>query len=115
MIPWSMMHLPTSADPPPTEAGAIVLLDRDGHLQRLTRIVAPGTDLPPSEVSPDWSGLFEAAGLRLADFDRVEPARVAPVSADARVAWIRREPRTSRRAHASRLRHWLRALSTSRS
>ena len=90
VIPWSMMHRPTSADPPPTEAGAIVLLDRDGHLQRLTRIVAPGTDLPPSEVSPDWSGLFEAAGLRLADFDRVEPTRVAPVSADVRVAWIKK-------------------------
>jgi hypothetical protein len=88
--PWSMMHLPTSLDPPPTEAGAIVLLDRDGHLQRLTTIVAPGTDLPPSAVSPDWSGLFEAAGLRLADFDRVEPTRVAPVSADVRVAWIKK-------------------------
>ena len=51
VIPWSMMHLPTSLDPPPTEAGAIVLLDRDGNLQRLTTILAPGTDLPPSAVA----------------------------------------------------------------
>jgi hypothetical protein len=83
-----MMHLPTSRDPPPTEAGALVLLDRHGKLQRLTAIVAPGTDLPPSAAPPDWSGLFDAAGLRLADFDPVEPSRVAPVSADARAAWI---------------------------
>ena len=88
VIPWSMMHLPTSVDPPPTAAGAIVLLDRDGNLQRLTAIVAPGTDLPPTAVPPDWPGLFEAAGLRLADFDPVEPSRVAPVSADVHVAWI---------------------------
>jgi protein kinase-like protein len=88
VIPWSMTHLPTSLDPPPTEAGALVLLDRGGNLQRLTTIVAPGADLPPSAVPPDWSGLFEAAGLRLADFEPVEPSRVAPVSADVRVAWI---------------------------
>ena len=88
VIPWSMTHLPTSADPPPTEAGSIVLLDREGDLQRLTTSVSPGTDLPPSAVLPDWSGLFEAAGLRLADFEPVEPSRVAPVSADVRVAWV---------------------------
>ena len=67
---------------------AIVLLDRDGKLQRLTTVVAPGTDLPPSSAPPDWSGLFDAAGLRLADFDPAKPSRVAPVSADARAAWI---------------------------
>ena len=47
VIPWSMTHLPSSVDPPPTEAGAIVQLDRDGTLQRLTTTAAPGTDVPP--------------------------------------------------------------------
>ena len=109
LIPWSMTQLPTSFDPPPTEAGAVVRLDRAGNLQRLTTTVAPGTDLPPSAVPPDWSGLFEAAGLRLADFDSVEPSRVAPVSADVRAAWIKRgaedggaRPRVEAAALASR-------------
>ena len=90
IIPWSMFRLPTSTDPPPTETGAIVQLDRAGNLQRLTTVVAPGTELSRSSVSPDWSGLFEAAGLRLEDFESVEPTHVPPVSADVRVAWIKK-------------------------
>jgi serine/threonine-protein kinase len=53
-------------------------------------VVAPGVELSPSSVSPDWSELFEAAGLRLKDFDSVEPTHVPPVSADVRVAWIKK-------------------------
>ena len=109
VTPWSMTHLPTSFDPPPTDAGAIVQLDRAGNLQRLITIAAPGTDLPRSGLSLDWSALFEEAGLRLADFDRVEPSRVAPVGADVRVAWIKRaaegsaaRPRVEAAALASR-------------
>src|SRR4029450_10286306 len=64
VMPWSMTYLPTSVDPPATEAGAIVQLDRAGNLQRLIRIVPPGTDMPPSCAPADWSGVFEAAGLR---------------------------------------------------
>jgi len=85
-----MSRLPTSSDPPLTETGAIVELDRAGKLQRLTTVIAPGAELSPSSVSPDWSGLFDAAGLRLEDFESVEPTHVPPVSADVRMAWIKK-------------------------
>ena len=36
-------------------------------------VLRPTTETPVSAAPPDWSGLFEAAGLRLADFDSTEP------------------------------------------
>ena len=79
-------------DPPVSQPGATVMLDRAGILQRLTIVLEPTTEAHVSTVSPDWSGLFEAAGLRLADFDGAEPLRVPPVGADRRFGWIERSP-----------------------
>jgi serine/threonine-protein kinase len=92
LIPWSLERYPTSGDPPPSQPGATVMLDRVGNLERLTIVLRPGIEVPSAATPSDWSGLFEAAGLRLSAFDAVDPSRVAPVSSDLRFAWIERAP-----------------------
>ena len=92
LTPWSLGRWPSSGDPPASQPGATVVLDRTGNLVRLTIVLKPTTDVHASTAPPDWSGLFEAAGLRLADFDGTEPLRVPPVGADRRFAWIERSP-----------------------
>ena len=104
LIPWSLERYPTSGDPPPSQPGATVMLDRAGNLERLTIVSRPGTEVPSAATPSDWSGLFEAAGLRLSDFDPVDPSRVGPVSSDLRFAWIERapqEPAMRRRVEAA--------------
>ena len=92
LTPWALVRWPSSVDPPASQPGATVILDRAGTLRRLTIVLKPTTEANASTVSPDWSGLFEAAGLRLADFDGAEPLRVPPVGADRRFGWIERSP-----------------------
>ena len=68
------------------------MLDGAGNLERLSIVLRRDTDVPPAAPSLDWSGLFEAAGLRVADFDRIDPSRVPPVGSDQRFAWLERAP-----------------------
>ena len=95
LIPWSLgmvERFPTSGDPPPSQTGALVILDRAGNLERLSIVLRRRTEVPPAAPSLDWSELFEAAGLRVADFDRMDPSRVPPVGSDQRFAWLERAP-----------------------
>jgi len=105
LIPWwTYRWWPTPGDPPPSQPGATVVLDRAGSLERLTIVVRPGSEVSLAAAPSDWSGLFEAAGLHVSDFDRVDPSRVAPVSSDLRLAWIERapeEPAMRRRVEAA--------------
>jgi predicted Ser/Thr protein kinase len=73
---------------PPLRAGDMgVLTDLRGRL--LFFLARPADVEPPmtSIPAPDWSGVFEEAGLDMAGFHPVEPTRNPPVLADARAAW----------------------------
>jgi serine/threonine-protein kinase len=76
-------------DPPFTVPGTVgVWLDTKGRLVHLD--VVPPTRKPPSSAeraATNWSGLFEAAGMRIEDF-RPVPAEWSPMAfADERQAW----------------------------
>jgi len=81
-------------DPPATRPGmATVRLDPRGRLLRL-EVVPPRRDpaLQPAAADgaaePSWEPLFAAAGLRPDALQPASPARVPPVFADLRRAWI---------------------------
>ena len=72
----------------PVVSGMVgVRLDAQGRLRRF-ETVPPELD---AEVGPwpafDWSPLFAAADLDLADFEPIEPTWTPPVYADRRTAW----------------------------
>ena len=73
--------------PPANRSGmAEVVLDSAGHLYELT-IVPPQVDEPIADPQePDWSELFEHAGLDLSRFQRVDSTWTPPVWTDIRAA-----------------------------
>ncbi len=48
---------------------------------------AAATVGPPASAAPDWSPLFEAAGLDMTQFKPATPEWIPPVWSDARAAW----------------------------
>jgi serine/threonine-protein kinase len=79
------------ADPPRSIAGmASVVSDDEGRL-RILEIVPPQHDTSPANAAtPDYSPLFEAAGLRVADFAPVRPEWNPLLSSESRSAWTGR-------------------------
>jgi serine/threonine-protein kinase len=78
----------TTSDPAWTVPGMTgVWLDPRGRLLRF-QVVPPlydESDLPGSD--PDWSGLFESAGLDIAEFTPARPSRNVLLDCDTRLAW----------------------------
>ncbi|MEO6224212.1 MAG: hypothetical protein ABIP90_13270, partial [Vicinamibacterales bacterium] len=74
-------------DPPPVKAGDTVTeLDTEGRL--LSLLARPGTTAAGAGGGvADWSSLFTAAGLTLADFVPSAPRFVPPLYADKILAW----------------------------
>jgi hypothetical protein len=88
LIPQGVSRIVTDADPAPNVPGmASVAMDASGRLIRYA-VVPELTKSDASGGAPDWTGLFTAAGLKLADFSVVESDRVAPIAHDQDVAWI---------------------------
>jgi len=78
----------TESNPPETDPGSLLLrLDPLGRLTLLharpTTRVTTGTTFD----APEWSRLFNAAGLDLARFTAAAPARVPPMAIDSQEAW----------------------------
>jgi len=75
-------------DPPFTNYGeSIVWLDARGRLTGL-RVIPPEKPVQNDAVrSPDWSMLFEAAGLDENIFTEAETESIPPLVADTRAAW----------------------------
>jgi len=75
-------------DDPPREAGDIHLtLDLQGHLSHLS-VRPPGVEFTADPApTPDWSALFDAAGLDMARFEEVPPTVQPEGFADVRRAW----------------------------
>ena len=86
-------------DPPFEETGALRLeLDARGNLVRMERM--PDQKLKPETAAasqePDWSPLFAAAGLDLAQFQKAEPLWTSLEASDTRAAWTTDKPRPLR-------------------
>ena len=83
-------------DPPEVEPGmATVILDPMGRLLEF-HSVPPQVDPSPSPTQsptqsetkqPDWTPLFEEAGLNFAAFTTAPSTRVPPFNSDSRAAW----------------------------
>jgi tRNA A-37 threonylcarbamoyl transferase component Bud32 len=79
----------TPDDPPPVLSGmAIAELDPQGRLIHLDAVPPQLAEPKTSPVQFDWSSLFEAAGLHLADFSTAEPKWNSIGASDARAAWV---------------------------
>jgi hypothetical protein len=90
LVPITTSLLPVQADPPFTLSGMrIVRFDTEGRLLEFHSMTPQVDDsVPTREVS--WTPLFDAAGLRLADFHPVEPRWAPRSNADLRAAWLGR-------------------------
>lgn len=88
LVPLDSSGMVSTSDPAPREPGeAQVETDTLGRLTSL-QIMPPDRDATtPSGTTPDWRGLFDAAGLDRAAFAEARPEWVPPVHADARAAW----------------------------
>jgi Protein kinase domain len=75
-------------DPPmDTTAMVAVVLDTAGRLVRL-QVVPPEKSAPVQNAKmPDWSGLFSASGLNIADFHTADPEWTPLAPTDSRLAW----------------------------
>lgn len=74
-------------DPPLSESGMVsLMLDTEGRLVDFF-CFPPMIDASSAPVSFDWSGLFAAAELDIANFKSVESQWVPPVAYDQRAAW----------------------------
>ena len=90
--PWGQGltdNVPTRDDPPPDISGMVsVELDTQGRLVSF-EAVPPQRDANAATVAPDadWSALFSAAGLDIAQFRAVTPQWSPRNFADSRAAW----------------------------
>jgi serine/threonine protein kinase len=87
LIPWGSENQVSRANPPFTVSGmTIVLVDASGRLSEFLAIPSPSQ--PDATPPPaDWSTVFAAAGLSMADFKPAPSRLVPPVYADERRAW----------------------------
>jgi serine/threonine-protein kinase len=88
LVPAGRRGSVTENNPPLAREGmSRVRLDAEGRLTALLAVPPEfdGSPAPPAE--PDWSPLFEAAGLDRAAFREAEPAWNPRVDCDLRAAW----------------------------
>ena len=80
-------------DPPSTEtAMREVVLDPRGRLQRFRSVPPQFDDASGAAPAPQWSTLFEAAGLSMSAFAGATPQWAPPDYADTRAAWTGPHP-----------------------
>ncbi|MCO6509832.1 MAG: protein kinase [Aridibacter famidurans] len=87
LLPFGFVGEITATNPPMVRPGMVTVeLDVAGRLIRFNA-VPPETLASGGSDSVDWERLFEAAGLKLSEFEEIEPARTPPVLADEIRAW----------------------------
>jgi hypothetical protein len=81
--------LPTTSDPPFVVSNMrMVYLDPNGRLLEFQALSPQVDEGPaPAVTAPDWTPLFEYAGLTRSAFHEVEPRWLARSQADVRAAW----------------------------
>ena len=78
---------------PRVESTVIVRLDLDGRLRSFVHMpirFSQNTEVPAQD--PDWSQLFELAGLKITSFNRVEPGYDYFMIPQQRAAWVGQLP-----------------------
>jgi len=100
---WNNSFTPnvvTFTDPPTTLSGMVNLrLDPDGRLLYFLAIPPEKEENPPASRPADWTPLFAAAGLDLAQFHSVESVWDSLAAADTRAAWEGTWPGSGRPLH----------------
>jgi serine/threonine-protein kinase len=89
LVPRQLALRVTPNDPVPNDSGMhMIVLDMRGRLMQLNS-VPPQFDpsTPDAARQPPWPQLFEAAGLSLPAFSKVEPQWAPRDFADTRAAW----------------------------
>ncbi len=96
----------TFSDPPTILSGMINLeLDQEGRLLYFQAIPPQKEENPPPARASDWTPLFFAAGLDLAQFHAVEPMWNSLASSDTRAAWEGVWPGSGRPLHIEAAAH----------
>ena len=86
LVPNGVERNVTGGNPPLSVGGmTLTLVDASGRLAEF-HAVPPPTE-PAERHAADWRPLFDAAGLDMGSFTRVEPQRLPLVFADERMAW----------------------------
>ena len=87
LIAQNLVRLVTETDPPLNVPGmALVTTDAAGLLLRFESVAEPARTGSSSTV-PDWTALFDAAGLSLSEFVAVETDRNPSVPSDQQRQW----------------------------
>jgi serine/threonine-protein kinase len=88
----------SESDPPAITSGMVtVKIDPQGRLRYFHAMPAQMEDQPaPPGAAADWSALFSAAGLDLAQFQPTQPQWTSLATADSRMAWTGVWPGTNR-------------------
>jgi hypothetical protein len=86
---WPIEEFQIAPDDPPAVLSAMVgvRLDVEGRLLRFDAVPPEVDDSVTTDAEPQWSVLFERAGLDLAAVTAVRPTRNALGGADERKAW----------------------------
>jgi serine/threonine-protein kinase len=88
LVPAGLRASVTETNPPMAREGMVRLrMDAEGRLTGLLAVPPEFDESPAPPVEPDWSVLFEAAGLDPAAFRGVPPAWNPLVDCDLRAAW----------------------------
>jgi hypothetical protein len=87
LLPYDPTSLVTNDDPPWEVSGmTLVGLDAQGRLLRFGALQQQVDDSPPT-APPDWSKLFDLAGLDITKFQSATPMWLPRGDSDARAAW----------------------------
>jgi hypothetical protein len=88
IVSTSNSLLPSAGDPPFVISGMdLVRLDPQGRLTEFHAIPPQIEDATDASRAPEWSRLFDAAGLPMAAFHAVDPRWMPRSNADTRAAW----------------------------
>ena len=88
MAAWKTLSITDETDPPLDIAGMTrMTLDTKGRLVAFAAVPSQLESKAPAPQAADWAPLLAAAGLDMAAFTTVPPARTPPAFADDRRAW----------------------------
>jgi len=87
LVPLNFAGIVETNDPPEDAGNVDVRLDLHGRLRWL-RVKPPDVEFSAEPApAPDWSALFEAAGLDMTEFTEIAPTVQPRFFADSRMAW----------------------------
>ena len=87
LVPFNWDRV-TTEDPPPTVSGMVLMsVDTQGRLFYFDAVPPQLDQVQSKAAPPDWSLLFNEAGLNFADFQPTQSQWTPPYAYDERIAW----------------------------